>query len=350
MKELYELIQKIDRAETISELNMYHHELDNRLRKLMNKDMIITLSHAVIEVHDALMKKALAFAEQAVVRAAIGTPPEQWCWYVMGSMGRGEPVFWTDQDNGILFECQPEKEPACYEFIRYLAAVGTSYLHEIGYPYCSGNVMATNHRWSKSLRDWEKQIDTYIDHHFPDDIRFLLIAMDMRPIYGNSGLIISSKRKLIQHIYNQPLLLKRMGEHVIFPRIPLGGLGNFQLERWGRYRGHIHLKHSGYVQIVNSLKFLTCLGNISVMTTFERLNHIQVQSLLTPSLMKKAEEALLTCIYFRLKYSQETGNDRDYVSLHILNKNERLQLKKAMKVAKTLQRFVVRQAGGLGNE
>jgi CBS domain-containing protein len=350
MIELYDLIQKIDRAETISELNIYHHELAFRLRKLINKDMIITLSHAVSDVHDALMKKALAFAEQATVRANVGTPPEKWCWYVMGSIGRGEPAVWTDQDNGILFDCPPEKETSCYEFIRYLAAVGTSYLHEIGYPYCSGNVMATNHRWSKSLQDWEKQMEAYIDHHFPDDIRFLLIAMDMRPIYGNSELIIKCKRKLIQHICDQSLLLKRMGEHVIFPRVPLGWLGNIQLERWGRYSGHIHLKHSGYVQIVNSLKFLTCLGNISDMTTFDRLNKIQTLSLLTPSLMKKAEDAFLTSVYFRLKYSMEMGNDRDFVPLHVLDKNERLQLKKAMNVAKSLQRFVVRKAGGLRDE
>jgi CBS domain-containing protein len=350
VNELYELIQKIDTSETLSELSTYHHELAYRLRELMNQDMVFTLSHAVCDVHDALVKKALAFAEEATVRAAVGTPPTKWCWYVMGSIGRGEPTVWTDQDNGILFECPPEKEADCYEFVRYLASVGTSYLHEIGYPYCSGNVMATNHRWSKSLRDWEKQIDMYIHHHLPDDIRFLFIAMDMRPIYGTSDLIIDSKQTLIRHIYDHPLLLKRMGEHVMFPRVPLGWFGNFQIERWGRYSGYIHLKHSGYVQLVNSLKFLSCVGNISAMTTWERLNHICTQLLLPPSLASKVEEALLTCVYFRLKYSMETGSDRDYVPLHVLDKNERFQLKKAMNVAKTLQRFVVRQAGGLRDE
>ncbi|WP_323744664.1 DUF294 nucleotidyltransferase-like domain-containing protein [Thermaerobacillus caldiproteolyticus] len=350
MEQLYELIQQIDRAKTVSELSAYHRELAYRLRNFIERDTIYSLSHTLTDVHDALMKKALVFAEEETIHAAVGTPPKKWCWYVMGSMGRGEPTLWTDQDNGILFDCAPEHEASCYEFIRYFATVGTNYLHEIGYPYCSGYVMATNHRWSKSLRDWERQIETYINHHFPDDIRFLFIAMDMRPIYGCNELIVSSKQNLIEWIGNEPLLLKRMGEHVIFPHVPLGWLGNIQIERWGAYSGSIHLKHSGYVQLVNSLKFLSCLGNIPAMTTLERLQDIDARVLLPSPLAKKAEEAFLTSLYFRLKYSMELGNERDYVPLRVLDRKERLQLKRAMKTAKQLQRFVIRRAGELQDE
>ena len=349
MEPLYELIKQIDQAETVNELNILHRELAYRLRNVIERDVIASLSHALSDVHDALVKKAVMLAEEETVQAAVGIPPEKWCWYVMGSMGRGEPTVWTDQDNGILFECPPEQEEECYTFIRHLAKVGTSFLHDIGYPYCTGNVMATNRRWSQSVRAWEQQMATYIDHHFPDDIRFLLIAMDMRRFYGVGGLVKDCKTSLIEQMSRHPLLLKRIGEHVIFPRVPLGWFGNFYIERWGRYSGCLHLKHSGYVQLVNSLKFLSCVGNISAMTTWERLEEISDQSLLPVSIAENVHEAFLTCVYFRLKYSLESA-DRDYVPLHVLDSHERARLKKAMKTAQTLQRVVMRQVRGWRDE
>ncbi|MDE8563558.1 DUF294 nucleotidyltransferase-like domain-containing protein [Anoxybacillus rupiensis] len=344
MRLLKDLIKQINQAKTVEELGRFHQELAYQLRGVTERERIPSLSYVLSDVHDAIMKQAIALAEKAARRASVGRPPARWCWYAMGSIGRGEPTVWTDQDHGILFECAAEAEEECYIFIRYLAEIGTKYLYEMGYPYCTGNVMATNRRWSQSLRHWQEQIATYIDHHFPDDIRFLLIAMDMRPIYGASELVVEGKRFLIDRIHHHSLLLKRIGEHVIFPRVPLGWFGNFQLERWGPYSGCLHLKYSGYVQLVNALKFLACQGNIAAMRTRERLEEISAQLLLPVELVEAVREAFFTYAYFRLKYSLAIDNN-EYVSVRILNRNERIQLKQAMKISRRLQRLVMRRAG-----
>jgi CBS domain-containing protein len=346
MNLLYELIKQIEQAKTIGELRTYHYELANRLRYMLRWEEIESISPVISDAHDALMKRAFLFAEEETLCEAVGVRPRKWCWYVMGSIGRREPTIWTDQDNGIVFECDEHEEKECYEFIRHVAAVGTNYLYEIGYPYCSGYVMATNKRWGQSLRDWEKQIKMYISGCLPNDIRFLFIALDMRPIYGNIELISDCRRALFRWIHSEPKLLQQMGEHVMFPSIPLGWFNNVQIERRGPYSGAIHMKHSGYVQIVNSLKWLSCFGNISEATTLDRWREVTNQALLPLSLAKEASKALWIYYYVRLKYAKEAGNDSDYVLWRTLDANERTWLKKAMGAAKRLQRFVVRQAGG----
>lgn len=346
MESLYELIKQMEQTKTIGELRVCHYELARRLRLVLRWERLESLSHIVSDAHDVLMKRAFQFAEEETLRAAVGLRPRKWCWYVMGSLGRREPTIWTDQDNGILFECGEHEEKECYEFVRHVAAVGTNFLYEIGYPYCPGYVMATNKRWGQSLHDWENQIKAYIRDSLPNDIRFLFIAIDMRPIYGNSQLVIDRRQALFDWIHREPQLLRRMGEHVMFPTVPLGWFNNVQIERWGAYSGAIHMKHGGYVQIINSLKWLSCFANISAATTLERWREITNHELLPLPLAKEAKEALSIYYYVRLKYATEAGTDRDYVLWRTLEANEQKWLKKAMKTAKRLQRFIARQAGG----
>ncbi|SFA49731.1 Putative nucleotidyltransferase substrate binding domain-containing protein [Parageobacillus thermantarcticus] len=346
MESLYELIKQAEQAKTVGELRVCHDELARRLRLALQWERLEPLSHIVSDAHDVLMKRAFQLAEEETLRAAVGIRPRKWCWYVMGSLGRREPTIWTDQDHGILFECGEHAETECYEFVRHVAAIGTNYLYEIGYPYCPGYVMATNKRWGQSLHDWENQSKAYIRDRLPNDIRFLFIAIDMRPIYGDSQLVIDSRKALFDWIHREPQLLRQMGEHVMFPAVPLGWFNNVQTERWGTYSGSIHMKHSGYVQIVNSLKWLSCFANISAATTLERWREITNQALLPFPLAKEAKDALSVYYYVRLKYATEAGADRDYVLWRALEANEQKWLKKAMRTAKRLQQFVARQAGG----
>jgi CBS domain-containing protein len=171
--------------------------------------------------------------------------------------------------------------------------------------------------------------------------------MDMRPIYGDSELVADSRRTLFRSTNEKAQLLRQMGEHVMFPSVPLGWIGNVQMERWGPHSGAIHMKHSGYVQIVNALKWLACAANISAATTWERWREITNKKLLPLPLAEEVRDALLTYYYIRIKYATEAANERDYVLWRALETNERTRLKKAMKTAKKLQRLVLRRAGGI---
>ena len=71
---------------------------------------------------------------------------EAGCFFVMGSEGRGEQTFRTDQDNGlILVGPVPEEDLA-----KFRADVFDA-LAQCGFPPCPGEVMVRNPVWSKTL-------------------------------------------------------------------------------------------------------------------------------------------------------------------------------------------------------
>ena len=74
---------------------------------------------------------------------------ESGCLIVMGSEGRGEQTFRTDQDNGlILSEPVPEAE-----LEKFRAGVFDA-LEQCGFPPCPGEVMVRNPVWSKTLDEY----------------------------------------------------------------------------------------------------------------------------------------------------------------------------------------------------
>jgi CBS domain-containing protein len=338
---------RLKTAESVTDLRFCHDELVRELRRWLALEHIEQLAEEVVGVHEAVFRRVFFLAEQETVKGAVGIRPSAWCWYVMGSIGRREPTVWTDQDHGILFTCVREEEKGCYEFIRHMAAIGTKMLYEIGYPYCSGYVMATNKRWAQSMSDWERQLSSYLDGGWPNDLRFLYIAMDMRPLYGDVELADAGRRALFAEVADRPLLLARMGEHVQFPRVPLGWFGNVQTERWGPHSGAIHMKQSGYVQIANALKWLACLTRVPAVTTLERQRMLAESGALPSALSIDVQEALTVYYYIRLKYSTEVEDGREYVLWQTLNRAEQKQLKQAMRTAKRLQRFVARRVVGM---
>ncbi|AWO76280.1 nucleotidyltransferase [Geobacillus thermoleovorans] len=341
------VVERLNRAESAAELRFCHDELARELRRCLAPEQMKQLAGDVVCVHEAILRRAFFLAERETMKRSVGIRPPAWCWYVMGSIGRCEPTIWTDQDHGILFDCPEEEEAACYEFIRHMAAVGVDMLHEAGYPYCSGYVMATNKRWAQSVRGWEQQLSSYLDSGWPNDIRFLLIAMDMRPLYGETELAEKARKALFAAVAKRPPLLARMGEHVQFPPVPLGWLGNVQTERWGPYSGAVHMKQSGYVQLTNALKWLACFAHVPTAGTAERRRALEANGVLTAPLSDAVCEALSVYYSIRLKYSTEAGDGREYVLWRALERTEQKQLKQAMRTAKRLQRFVARRVANI---
>ncbi|AUI35609.1 nucleotidyltransferase [[Bacillus] caldolyticus] len=341
------VVERLNRAESAAELRFCHDELARELRRCLAPEQMKQLAGDVVCVHEAILRRAFFLAERETMKRSVGIRPPAWCWYVMGSIGRCEPTIWTDQDHGILFNCPEEEEAACYEFIRHMAAVGVDMLHEAGYPYCSGYVMATNKRWAQSVRGWEQQLSSYLDSGWPNDIRFLLIAMDMRPLYGEAELAEKARKALFAALAKRPPLLARMGEHVQFPPVPLGWLGNVQTERWGPYSGAVHMKQSGYVQLTNALKWLACFAHVPTAGTAERRRALEANGVLTAPLSDAVCEALSVYYSIRLKYSTEAGDGREYVLWRALERTEQKQLKQAMRTAKRLQRFVARRVANI---
>ena len=92
------------------------------------------ITRVVAELNDRLIAKILELAE-----AKLGPPPVPYCWVVMGSEGRREQTFKTDQDNALIYADPAEEDRArAGEYFEALAVFAQEALERCGYPRCPG--------------------------------------------------------------------------------------------------------------------------------------------------------------------------------------------------------------------
>ncbi|GAF21447.1 signal-transduction protein containing cAMP-binding and CBS domains [Bacillus sp. JCM 19047] len=97
-----------------------------------------------------LMKQRLCEQEQRrndAVQVALdktikelGEIPAPFAFFFMGSAGREEQLYQTDQDHGIIYD----GEEACQRYFLFLGEEIVKALEDKGYERCTGGVMASN--------------------------------------------------------------------------------------------------------------------------------------------------------------------------------------------------------------
>lgn len=143
-------------------------------------------------IFDAMVKKFILLAIKE-----LGEPPVKFAFIVLGSAGREEQTLATDQDNAIIFEdVDQERIPEVQEWFLNLGKLVSEWLNEAGYPYCKGNIMASNPKWCQSLSQWKIYFTNWISSSEPQDLLDVNIFFDFRPIYGENSFC----RDLHKHI------------------------------------------------------------------------------------------------------------------------------------------------------
>lgn len=334
------LIAQIQAATELKELKYFHQKIDEVLsHEHMTQDRIIDMYDVLNDVHKELTIKALQLAEKKIIENPVGERPGKFCWYLLGSGARFEQTFWTDQDNGILYECTAQNKSNCKKYIQEFAKIGTHYLNDIGYPFCEGDIMATNERWGLEVESLRRNIDRYIENGLPDSVSYLYILSDIKAIYGNATLVQHIKKHFFTSINQSRFILQRMQEHLNNPTVPLGIFGQVFTERWGENSGQINIKFGLYVPLVNSIKFLAIRNSIESSSTLERLNALKNSAVLTDTQYHSVKEALTLSFYFRFLASKNKEAMNHHLLLEQLSTSEKALLKKAMKTAKKFQAF-----------
>jgi CBS domain-containing protein len=157
------------------------HLLRNLLARGVAPEQVTAIASAL---NDALTHRLIDLASNA--HALQG----RWCWMALGSEGRMEQTFVTDQDNALLF-ANAEKD----RLLAFADEVNRA-LDAAGYPLCKGDVMARNPRWCLSAQEWRSVFDGWIRKPEPEALLNASIFFDFRPACGRSapGRCVERKR------------------------------------------------------------------------------------------------------------------------------------------------------------
>ncbi|HJV45976.1 MAG TPA: DUF294 nucleotidyltransferase-like domain-containing protein [Bacillota bacterium] len=299
-------------------------------------------------IHQSIMEKT-----DRELRAIENPPSFSYCWVEMGSGGRQERTVWSDQDNGIVYRCKEQDQPAVIAYLTKLAEKVVNMLEVVGYPKCDGLIMATNSRWLQSVEGWKKNWEKWSEELSLDTIRYLLISSDLRAIYGDDGLV-QELCSWWEQQNGSTSLRQRLVPYSLHQRIPIGFFGQLFTKTHGEYAGMFHLKEGGYYPLISMIRVLSLRVGIFPTSTQARISRLAQHSYFTPLELQEWEEALAFYLRLRLKnhvYLLSKGEGlHDYIQLDDLSKGEISALKHHLVFLKKQQKHwlkVFDKEGGL---
>ena len=292
------------------------------------------VTRVVAEVNDRVMVKILQFAE-----AKLGPPPVPYCWVVLGSEGRREQTFKTDQDNALIYADSGD-EAGNREYFAQLAAFVQDALATCGYPPCTGNYMASNPRWRQPLTTWTNYFQAWIREAELHGTEDALLFFDMRPVAGDCTLfqfLAAAKREALKEAGMFKSVLACIATT---HKPPLGFFRNFVLERSGEHKDQLDLKLFGTGPIVNAARVFAVDAGIEHTNTLDRLSALSAAEE-EPSLFADLQEAfeflILLRIECQLREVREGKPLSNYVSPDALTHLQRSLLKESFRTTARAQ-------------
>lgn len=282
------------------------------------------------ELHDNIIKQVLDISLNEIL-ARYGPPPSSFSFFVMGSAGRFEQSIWSDQDHGIIYFDQNAETKA------YFLALGKEVskgLYQVGYPYCDGGVMSGNPFWCKSQSEWEKQTQNWTLDASWESLRYLLIFIDGRSVYGQHQLLNQLKNFVYQIVHKEHLL-SRISKNTSHFKKGIGVLGQLLVETHGVHTGSVNLKETALFPYVNAVRLLAIQENLLETSTLSRLNKLQFHE-------KDLYEAMfIKLLNYRLLFASHTDYESGhYLPADMLTKEQKNELKDIIKHGITLHQYV----------
>lgn len=254
------------------------------------------ITRVVAEINDRVIAKIIELAHEK-----LGPAPVPYCWVVLGSEGRREQTFKTDQDNALIFAGEIEGAATIEYFAEFTAYVHDA-LEKCGYPACAGGYMASNSRWRQSLRVWKNYFRAWISQAELHSVEDALILFDMRPVAGDFALF-ENLRSHTRELLKDASFFKSVLAHVSLEhRPPLGFFRTFVVERTGTHRDELDLKMLGTGPIVNAARLFALDADIAETSSIGRLSALESSGYADPSLLSELQQAFEFLTLLRLEH------------------------------------------------
>ena len=300
------------------------------------------ISRIISEINDRLLRKVIEITEKQ-----FGNPPVSYCWLVLGSEGRKEQTFKTDQDNAIIYS-DPEGADDAEMIRKYFSAFALSVrdgLVKCGFPLCPADYMASNPLWCQPLRQWKKYFSTWIYTPTPEAVLKSLIFLDFRPVHGDFGLSDSLRSSVTAMLEGQMIFLGYMANTIIKNTPPVGFFGSFIVEKNGEHRDKLNLKIKGIAPFVDMGRLFSLEKGIQETSTKERMNALRDRHTIVKAYADEFEESFEFLMLLRIRHQYEQMEDGrapdNFIDPGELSNLERKKIKEAFKLISKIQDIII---------
>ncbi|MFD0698566.1 DUF294 nucleotidyltransferase-like domain-containing protein [Paenibacillus sp. GCM10027628] len=339
------ILERIHQSEQFDELRMTRDQVHEMFREHLLFAYSPDLGRDVNDIHDAFIRRTIELAEHMLEDQGHGKPPVPYAFILFGSGGRSEQTLWSDQDNGLIYEDSKQySEDELEIYFARLADCILQGLAVLGYPPCEGNVISSNKQWRKSLTSYKEMMMGWLEEPSWENVRYLLILVDMRCIYGAESLIFYLKSEMLAYVRQHTNILKFLLSNTLHHKISLGVFGHLITERYGEDAGGFDIKYGAYIPIVNGIRLLSIQSGIHSSSTLERILLMKDEAFISAEDAAEWYQAFGTALKLRnLTSFQLDGGlytTRSKLGAEQLTKELRQELKRCLRVGMDLQKYV----------
>lgn len=212
-----------------------------------------------------------------------------------GSAGRGEDLLASDLDHAIILRDPLDTSIFLPELQRFIGR-----MNEFGCPVCQGFVMGTNPRWIGTREEWLKRIQGYF--LFPDweNVRYLFISLDGRPLYGDTDDWDAIHEVVFNGIRKSPFICWEMAHLGIHKSVALNLFGRVRVQTGSGTTG-LNIKEGLLTPILHCVRLFAVADGYHVSSTWQRIRHLRTRNLVPENLLDRVEAAVEFGFFHRLR-------------------------------------------------
>ncbi len=293
------LSREVSRSRSVDELTNHVQRTPQLAKTLLDSSTNPRhVTHMISSICDAATERLIQLAIEEA-----GPPPTRFAFIAMGSQGRQEQTLLTDQDNGILYHLSVEDDPDKVQ--AYFLQLGNRVcegLHQAGYVYCRGKVMANNPRWCRSLADWQSSLAEWVEKSDLQEIIDLSIFFDFRMVYGDQDLTVALRQSIHAVLMEKPGIFYHVAQNALMYKPPTRLVGNLYLGTGdGEHSGEINLKDA-MMPIVSFARLYALHHQIPQTHTLDRLSALVERN----HLLATTQEEILSAYDFLMQLRLQT--------------------------------------------
>ncbi|WP_395043834.1 DUF294 nucleotidyltransferase-like domain-containing protein [Flavobacterium sp.] len=332
------LLKEIKRSQSAKELKLVRDKLTDIIQSSLNKNIPLTHIYSIAgEITLAIIKRAI---EQAILD--LGSPPARFAWLSIGSQGRKEQLLLTDQDSILVFEdVSAEKYRDVKDYFIKLAKKAIATLEKVGYYYCPQNHMASNMLWCKSLTDWTKQYNSWMNTPGENSNEISSVFFDYELAFGEQKIEDAITETIFKNAKNNVLFYDYLGNDALKKPTPINFFKKFNLEDEGEHKGKFDIKTRCLMPLIDSARLLVLSNNIKgINSTYLRFKQLAIVDPKFSEVYLNCADAFLVLSKFRTLEGLKNDNSGQYINLEELNKVDKEKLKNALAPMRDLEELI----------
>jgi len=332
------LLKQIKRSQSAIELKAVRNNLNDIIQSSLNKNIPLTHIYNIIgEITLAIVKRSV---EQAILD--LGSPPARFAWLCIGSQGRKEQLLLTDQDSILVFEdVSEDKYRDVKDYFLKLSKKTTATLKIVGFMNCPQGHMASNSMWCKSLSEWVKQYNNWMNNPGESSNEISSAFFDYEMAIGEQKIEDLITETIFNNIKNKVLFFDYLGNDTLKKPTPLNFFKKFNIEEEGENKGKFDIKSRAIMPLIDAARMLVLSNNIKgVNSTFLRYKQLAMVDPKFSEIYLNCADAFLVLSKFRTLEGLKNDNSGQFINLDELSKVEKEKLKNALIFMKELEELI----------